>query len=48
MKFTNEFPEDPTCAYLDRQYMLGDALLIAPVMSEEMPVELFQGSSDEE
>ena len=30
-----EFPEDPTCAYLDRQYMLGDALLIAPVMSED-------------
>ena len=30
-----EFPEDPTCAYLDRQYMLGDAMLIAPVMSED-------------
>lgn len=29
-----EFPEDPACAYLDRQYMLGDSLLIAPVFSE--------------
>lgn len=28
-----EFPEDPTCAYLDLQYMLGDALLVAPVFS---------------
>ncbi|WEG13559.1 alpha-xylosidase [Pullulanibacillus sp. KACC 23026] len=30
-----EFPEDPTCAYLDRQYMLGDSLLVAPVFSED-------------
>ena len=30
-----EFPEDPTCAYLDRQYMLGASLLVAPVMSED-------------
>lgn len=30
-----EFPEDPTCAFLDRQYMLGDALLVAPVFSED-------------
>ncbi len=29
-----EFPDDPTCHYLDRQYMLGDALLVAPVFSE--------------
>jgi alpha-D-xyloside xylohydrolase len=28
-----EFPDDPACAYLDRQYMLGDRLLVAPVMS---------------
>jgi alpha-glucosidase (family GH31 glycosyl hydrolase) len=28
-----EFPEDPTCAYLDKQYMLGEALLVAPVFS---------------
>lgn len=29
-----EFPEDPACDTLDRQYMLGDALLVAPVFSE--------------
>jgi alpha-D-xyloside xylohydrolase len=28
-----EFPSDPACAYLDRQYMLGDDLLVAPVLS---------------
>jgi alpha-D-xyloside xylohydrolase len=26
-----EFPNDPACDYLDLQYMLGDALLVAPV-----------------
>ncbi|WP_391595509.1 TIM-barrel domain-containing protein [Yersinia aldovae] len=26
-----EFPDDPACDYLDRQYMLGDDLLVAPV-----------------
>lgn len=30
-----EFPRDRVCRYLDRQYMLGDALLVAPVMNEE-------------
>jgi alpha-D-xyloside xylohydrolase len=30
-----EFPDDPTSAYLDRQYMLGPDLLVAPVMSAE-------------
>ena len=29
-----EFPDDPTCQYLDMQYMLGSALLVAPVFSE--------------
>ncbi|CCJ80570.1 Alpha-xylosidase [Cronobacter dublinensis 1210] len=29
-----EFPDDPACDYLDRQYMLGDAVLVAPVFSE--------------
>jgi alpha-D-xyloside xylohydrolase len=29
-----EFPEDPTCRSLDRQYMLGDALLVAPVFHD--------------
>lgn len=26
-----EFSEDPTCGYLDRQYMLGQNLLVAPI-----------------
>ncbi len=26
-----EFPDDPACEYLSTQYMLGDALLVAPV-----------------
>jgi alpha-D-xyloside xylohydrolase len=30
-----EFPDDPACAYLDRQYMLGPDLLVAPVFSED-------------
>jgi alpha-D-xyloside xylohydrolase len=29
-----EFPDDPTCRPLDTQYMLGSALLVAPVFSE--------------
>ncbi len=29
-----EFTEDPTCRGLDRQYMLGDALLVAPVFHD--------------
>ena len=24
-------PDDPTCRYLDMQYMLGDSLLVAPI-----------------
>jgi alpha-D-xyloside xylohydrolase len=28
-----EFPDDPACAYLDRQYMFGDRLLVAPVFT---------------
>ena len=28
-----EFPDDPACETLDREYMLGDALLVAPVFS---------------
>ncbi|MBO3769214.1 MAG: alpha-xylosidase [Thermoproteota archaeon] len=36
-----EFPEDPTCDYLDRQYMLGDSLLIAPVFSPEGIVDYY-------
>ncbi|MBZ0240355.1 MAG: alpha-xylosidase, partial [Cutibacterium acnes] len=30
-----EFPDDPNCQYLDRQYMLGSALLVAPIFSTE-------------
>ena len=30
-----EFTEDRNCHYLDKQYMLGDALLVAPVFNEE-------------
>ena len=30
-----EFEEDPTCAYLDKQYMLGENILIAPIFNEE-------------
>ncbi len=29
-----EFPEDLTCETLDKQYMLGDSLLVAPVLKE--------------
>lgn len=29
-----EFPEDPATAYLDKQYLLGDSLLVAPVLHE--------------
>lgn len=30
-----EFPADPACDTLDRQYMLGSSLLVAPVFSDE-------------
>jgi len=30
-----EFGDDPTCDYLDRQYMLGDSLLVAPIFSPD-------------
>lgn len=30
-----EFPNDPAAEMLDRQYMLGDSLLVAPVFSED-------------
>lgn len=36
-----EFPNDPTCAYLDKQYMLGDAVLVAPVFSFDGSVEYY-------
>ena len=36
-----EFPDDPACQHLDRQYMLGDDVLVAPVFSEEGDVEFY-------
>ncbi|NIK78411.1 alpha-D-xyloside xylohydrolase [Paenibacillus castaneae] len=30
-----EFPEDPTTETLDRQYMLGESLLVAPIFNEQ-------------
>jgi alpha-D-xyloside xylohydrolase len=30
-----EFPGDPGCTYVERQYMLGDSLLVAPVFSDD-------------
>lgn len=30
-----EFSEDPACKYIDSQYMLGDSLMIVPVMNEQ-------------
>ena len=36
-----EFMEDAACKYLDTQYMLGDSLLVAPVMSEDGAVEFY-------
>jgi len=36
-----EFPDDPACDYLDRQYMLGDSLLVAPVFSPNGKVDYY-------
>ncbi len=36
-----EFPEEIPCADLDRQYMLGDRLLVAPVFSESGDVDFY-------
>ena len=30
-----EFPDDPACDYLDRQYLLGESLLVAPVFRSD-------------
>ena len=30
-----EYTEDKNCSYLDKQYMLGDNLLVAPIFNEE-------------
>jgi len=36
-----EFPEDHACFTLDRQYMLGDNLLVAPVFSDQGEVSYY-------
>ena len=36
-----EFPGDPACDYLDRQYMLGDSLLVAPVLTADGSVDYY-------
>jgi len=30
-----EFPQDQTAAFLDRQYMLGESLLVAPIFAAD-------------
>ena len=36
-----EFPEDQNCHYLDRQYMLGDRLLTAPLFREDSQADYY-------
>jgi alpha-D-xyloside xylohydrolase len=36
-----EFPDDPGCAHLERQYMLGPDLLVAPVFNDEGDVSYY-------
>jgi alpha-D-xyloside xylohydrolase len=36
-----QFPDDPACAYLDRQYMFGPDLLVAPVFSGDGVVDYY-------
>ncbi len=36
-----EFPDDPAVAYLDRQFMLGSDILVAPVMSADGTVDFY-------
>lgn len=36
-----EFPDDPGCDTLDRQYMLGDCILVAPVFREDGIVDYY-------
>jgi alpha-D-xyloside xylohydrolase len=35
------FPADPACDYLDRQYMLGDSLLVAPIFRHDNTVDYY-------
>lgn len=36
-----EYMDDPACSYLDMQYMLGDALLVAPVFNDKGKVSYY-------
>lgn len=36
-----EFEDDETCHYLDRQYMLGDSLLVAPIFNDQGNVKYY-------
>lgn len=36
-----EFITDPSCNYLDRQYMLGESILVAPIFSEDKQVQYY-------
>jgi alpha-D-xyloside xylohydrolase len=36
-----EYPDDPACAYLDRQYFLGSSLMVAPVFSPDGSVRYY-------
>ncbi len=36
-----EFPEDRTSCYLDKQYILGDSLLVAPIFNEDSMAEYY-------
>ena len=41
-----EFPGDPTSDYLDRQYLLGDRLLVAPVLSSDGRIDYYVPSGN--
>ena len=36
-----EFPDDPTCYTLDRQYLLGSSLLVVPIFTEDGAVDYY-------
>jgi len=36
-----EFPDDPGCDTLDRQYMLGESLLVAPILTSDGVVDYY-------
>lgn len=36
-----EYPDDPACRYVDRQYFLGDSLMVAPIFSSDGEVSFY-------